>query len=365
MDLEKRGQSQGARRDAEGCLVVAIRIPVRIVVLVLVVPVRVVWDGLVVVGRVLRDSVLRPVGRGLAWAGKAVFVWPVVGLWRYVVVPVGTGLGWLGRVLVVVPALWLYRNVLVAFGHGVVWVLAPVGRGAMWVLRGIGTGIAALGAGVAWLTRCLVVVPAGWLYAWVLAPVGRGIAWCARGAWRGIAFVAAGVWRGVVLLGTGVWLALYWTVRVLLVLPLVALWRWVLAPVGRVLGVVAREVGDALGHAWRIAGWVSLAVWRFLVGVFRWVFVEPVRWVYTTVLTPVGHVVRDAVLRPAAEAARSVGRVTRQVLASARETVRQTRADLRRTLFGAPPEREAVARREPGGGEGRTLGRSTTALTKD
>jgi len=224
----------------------------------------------------------------------------------------------------------------------------------MWVLRGIGAGIAALGAGGAWLTRCLVVTPALWLYTWVLTPVGRGIGWCAHG-----------VWRGVVLLGTGVWLALYWTVRVLLVLPAMALWQWVLAPVGRVLGVVAREVGDALGHAWRIAGWVSLAVWRFLVGVFRWVFVEPVRWVYTTVLTPVGHAVRDAVLRPAAEAARSVGRVTRQVLASARETVRETRADLRRALFGAPREREAVARREPGGGDGRTLGRSTTALTKD
>ncbi|WP_075779552.1 hypothetical protein [Streptomyces acidiscabies] len=355
MDLEKRGtQSAVPRRDAEGCLVVAIRIPVRIVVLVLVVPVRVVWDGLVVVGRVLRYSVLRPVGRGLLWVGKAVFVWPLVGVWRYVVVPVGVGLGWLGRVLVVVPVVWVYRNVLVALGHGVVWVVAPVGRGVMWVLRGIGTGIAALGAGGAWLTRYLVVVPARWLYDWVLAPVGRGIGWCAQG-----------VWRGVVLVATGVWLALYWTVRILLALPLVALWRWVLAPVGRVLGVVAREVGDALGHAWRVAGWVSLAVWRFLVGVFRWVFVEPVRWVYTAMLTPVGHVVRDAVLRPAAEAVRSVGRVTRQVLASARETARQTRADLRRALFGAPREREEVARREPGSGDGRTLGRGTTALTKE
>ncbi|HEY8981186.1 MAG TPA: hypothetical protein VIU15_16540, partial [Streptomyces sp.] len=268
-------------------------------------------------------------------------------VWRYVVVPVGVGLGWLGRVLVVVPVSWVYRNVLVACGRGIVWVAVPVGRGVMWVLRGIG-------AGAGWLTRCLVVVPAQWLYAWVLAPVGRGIGWCAQG-----------VWRGVVLLGTGVWLALYWTVRVLLVLPAVALWRWVLVPVGRVLGVVLREVGDALGHAWRIAGYVSLAVWRFLVGVFRWVVVEPVRWVYATVLTPVGHAVRDAVLRPVADAVRSVGRVTRQVLAAARETARQTRADLRRALFGGPREREAVARREPGGGEGRTLGRSTTALTKD
>lgn len=92
---------------------------------------------------------------------------------------------------------------------------------------------------------------------------------------------------------------------------------------------------------------------------------EPVRWAYRTVLTPVGHVVRDAVLRPAARAARSVGRATRQTLAAARETARQARADVRRMLFGEPREREEVGRREPSGAEARTLGRSTTALTKD
>lgn len=110
---------------------------------------------------------------------------------------------------------------------------------------------------------------------------------------------------------------------------------------------------------------ISLAVGRFLANVFRWTFVEPVRWVYRTVLTPVGHVVRDAVLRPVAEAARSVGRATRQALASARESVRQARADFRRMLFGESREREAVPAREPRGRETRTLGSSTTALTKD
>lgn len=96
---------------------------------------------------------------------------------------------------------------------------------------------------------------------------------------------------------------------------------------------------------------------------------EPVSWVYRTVLTPVGHLVRDTVLRPAAQAARSVGRATRQALAAARESARQARADFRRMLFGAPREPEPVslgeARREPGAGETRTLGSSTTALTKD
>jgi hypothetical protein len=91
----------------------------------------------------------------------------------------------------------------------------------------------------------------------------------------------------------------------------------------------------------------------------------PVSWVYRTVLTPVGHVVRDLVLRPAAEAARSAGRATRQALATARESARQARADFRRMLLGEPRQPQPVSRREPTGGETRTLGSSTTALTKD
>ncbi|MBK3647959.1 hypothetical protein JHN46_46145, partial [Streptomyces sp. MBT33] len=101
MDLEKPPQ-RPAPQTPEGCLVVAIRLPVRIVVLVLVVPVRMVWDALVVAGRFLTDTVLRPVGRALLWVGRALFVWPFTGLWRYVVVPVGTALGLLGKVLVVI-----------------------------------------------------------------------------------------------------------------------------------------------------------------------------------------------------------------------------------------------------------------------
>lgn len=359
MDLQKPppehpGQ-QPARRSPEGCLVVAIRLPVRIVVLVLVVPVRMVWDALVVAVRFLNDTVFRPVGRALLWVARAVFVWPFVGLWRYVVVPLGRALGWLGNVLVVVPLKWFHRYVLTPLGQALVWVyarvLTPVGQGVMWVLRGIGAVLALFGAGVyagaAWLVRYLVVVPAMWVYAWVLAPVGRAIAWVAR------------------TVATGVGIGLYWVGRVLFVLPALALWRWVLVPVGRFLAVVGREVGQAIGHAWRVAGRISLAVGRALGTLFRWIFVEPVRWVYRTVLTPVGHVVRDAVLRPAAEAARSVGRATRLALASARESARQARADFRRMLFGEPDRTEAVDRREPPGRETRTLGSSTTALTKD
>ncbi|MEV5887701.1 hypothetical protein AB0L74_34595 [Streptomyces sp. NPDC052020] len=354
------GERQPAR--GEGCLVVAIRIPVRIVTLVLVVPVRMVWDVLVVGARFLNDTVLRPVGRALLWLGRAVFVWPFVGLWRYVVVPVGKGLAWLGKVCVVVPAVWVYRWVLTPLGHGFGWayrrVLTPAGHAVLWVLRGVGAQIAAAAGAVCAvlgvLARYLVAVPALWLYRWVLTPLGHALAWCGRG----LAWCA----RMVV---TGVGAALYWTGRVLFVLPALGLWRWVLVPVGRVLAVVGAELWAALAHAWRVAGHISLAVGRALGRLLRRIFVEPVRWVYRGVLTPVGHAVRDTVLRPAAEAARGAGRAVRQALGSARASARQARADVRRMLLGERVPARAVDRREPSGAEGRTLGGSTTALTKD
>ncbi|GGW40660.1 hypothetical protein GCM10010340_18270 [Streptomyces griseoloalbus] len=369
MDLEKSSAPAG-----EGCLVVAVRLPVRIVVLVLVVPVRMAWDAVVVAGRFLGDTVFRPLGRVLLWVGRAVFVWPFVGLWRYVLVPLGKGLAWLGKVVVVLPVLAFYRYVLIPLGHALAWVYVRVLTPAGQVLAAIGAGV---WTGLAWLGRYLVVVPSVWVYRWVLTPVGHAIAWCGKGVvWCGKGLV----WL-VALIVTGIGTALYWITRILVVLPASAVWRWVLVPVGRVLAVVAREVGAALGHAWRVAGHLSLAVGRFLGSVFRWVFVEPVRWVYRSVLTPVGHVVRDTVLRPVAEAARAAGRAGRQALAAARASARQARADFRRMLLGEPagePVAERVAERvaeprkpqlahrgEPTGPETRTLGSSTTALTKD
>jgi hypothetical protein len=394
MDLEKPSAGRPATQPA-GCLAVAIRIPVRIVVLVLVVPVRMMWDALVVGGRFLRDTLLRPLGRALGWVARALFVWPWVALWRYVVLPAGRALALLGQMLLVVPAVWLYRTVLTPLGHAVAWaargigagfallftgvaavvtwiaggvvtlldrvyvrLLTPVGRAVSRLLKGIGLVLAAIGVGaytvVAWLARYLLVVPALWFHAWVLTPVGRGIALLAGGF----------VWI-VRTVFVGIGAALHWTARVLLVLPALAVWRWVLVPVGRALAVVAGEIGEALGHAWRVAGHISLAVGRFLARLFRWTFVEPARWAYRTVLTPAGHVVRDLVLKPAAEMARGIRRATRQALDAARDSARQARADFRRMLFGAPPEPEPVARREPPAGETRTLGSSTTALMKD
>lgn len=396
MDLEKRpsheavpqpsqGRTDRQPPQAEGCLAVAIRIPVRIVVLVLVVPVRLVWDALAVCGRFVHRTVLRPVGRAigtvLTWLFKAVFVWPWVGLWRYVLVPVGKGLAWLARVLVVVPAAWLYARVLTPIGHGIAWlgrvllviparwlyarVLTPIGHGLAWLARRLGAGAAAAGRGIGavlvWLFKAVFVWPWVGLWRYVVVPVGVVLAWLVRTL---VVVPAVWLYRSVLTpVGHGIATLLRW----ILVVPAVALWRWVLAPVGRAIAVVAREVGDAFGHAWRIAGHISLAVGRFLGKLLRWIFVEPVRWAYRSILTPVGHVVRDAIWRPAAAAARSVGRTARQALASARDSVRQARADVRRMLFGAPrePVPVPVARREPDAPETRTLGSSTTALMKD
>ncbi|MEV0688736.1 hypothetical protein [Streptomyces sp. NPDC050388] len=362
MEQGKTGVERPVAPAGEGCLVTAVRLPVRIVVFVLVLPVRMAWDGCVAAVRWLDRAVFRPLGRALWWVGRAVFVWPLVGLWRYGLVPLGKVLARLGNLVVVVPAGWLYRYVLVPLGHALVWlygrVLAPFGHGVMWVLRGIAAVSAAIGRGVfavlARLTRYLVVVPCAWLYRWVLTPVGQAVTWCVMGLVRLAGMLVTGI-------GTG----LYWITRVLFVLPLLAVWRWVLVPVGRVLAVVAREIGTALGHAWRVAGHVSLAVGRFLGALVRWIVVEPARWMYTRVLTPVGHRVRDAVLRPAAEAGRAVGRAVRQSLAAARASVRRARADIRRMFLGEQGEPVPADRREPIGGEARTLGSSTTALTKD
>ncbi|MGP3772146.1 hypothetical protein ACTWJ8_15050 [Streptomyces sp. SDT5-1] len=251
MDMEKR-----PRPADEGCLVAAIRLPLRIVMVVVVVPLRLVWDALAAVGRFLGRWLLLPFARAIGWVLYGLLVWPILMLWRYVLAPIGRALLWLGRVLLVVPAVWLY-----------VHVLAPVGR-ALW--------------------------------RYVLAPIGT----------------------------------------------------YVLAPIGRALAVVGREVWDALRVAWRVAGYVSRAVGRAL----RWLIVDPLRWVYRTVLTPVGHVVRDYVLRPVA-----------RVAASVRAAARQARADVRRLLFGPERRPEPLVRdqREPEGPRGRSLDSSTTALTKN
>ncbi|WP_164254482.1 hypothetical protein [Streptomyces sp. S4.7] len=304
MDLDKRPAPSAppAREGYEpgdGCLTTAIRIPVRIVVLVLVVPVRMVWDLLAAGARALHRSVFRPFGRGtafvcswvyeallaplgralgvvLGWLGKALFVWPWVALWRYVLVPVvHYGL--------VVPLVWLYRQVLTPVGHGTLWSLTWLGRGIALIAAGIGT---ALG----WLVVTLLITPLGWFHRAVLAPVGR-------------------------------------------------------------------EIAAAFGVAWRIAGQISRAVGRALKWL-AWILIgQPVSWFYRAVCTPVGHLLRDHVRVPARSAAIEAGRAVGSALRSAGETVRQARRDAWRALVGPPRPAEPVAWPVDGA---RTLGSTTT-----
>ncbi|WP_432076062.1 hypothetical protein [Streptomyces wuyuanensis] len=334
MEAEKRHQRP---EQPEGCLTVAIRMPVRIVVLVVVVPVRMVWDVLVVCGQAMRRVLLRPLGRALEWlyetllvpAGravvwvaeavataawwllKAVFYWPWAALYRFVVVPV---------VIygIAAPLAWLYRAVLTPVGHGVAGALA-------WVYARL---LTPLGRGVGLLLRAVLVWPWLALYRWVLMPVGHGLAWLYANAFAPAA--------------RGVWTALVWLARVLLVAPVAFLYRWLLAPLGRFLAVVGREIADAVGMAWRAAARLSRAVGRALKWLARNLFGRPAAWFYRNVCTPVGHFARDRVWAPARRAAVETGRAARGALASAGETVRRARRDAWRALMGGPRETRAV-----------------------
>ncbi|MER7620132.1 hypothetical protein [Streptomyces sp. NPDC126503] len=337
----------------EGCLTAVVRIPVRVVVLVLVVPVRMVWDVLAAGGRFVGRAVLRPLGRGLAvagaWLGRALFVWPWVALWRYVLGPLlryGIAapavrlwryvLAPLLRYGVAVPAAWLYRAVLTPLGQGLAWFFSRLGRGL------------ALGGG--WLARALFVWPWVGLWRYVVVPVVRyGMVLPLGLIWRyGIVVPLSWLWRSVVApalrYGIALPLGLIW--RYAVVLPFGWLARRVLLPVGR-------EIGAAFVVGWRVAGFVSRAVGRALALLARTLVGRPAAWFYRGVCTPVGHWVRDSLWAPARKAAVEAGRAVRGTLAAARATVRQARADAWRALAGGTRVPEPG---EPEVAKARTLG---------
>ncbi|GGU17031.1 hypothetical protein [Streptomyces violascens] len=336
----------------EGCLTIAIRVPVRIVVLVLVVPVRIVWDLLATGAKALRRVVLAPLWRALV-------VIPFGWLYACVLTPlgratawlgrvVGAGIGWLGRgvawvavTLVAAPAVWAHRTVLAPLGRGVARVARGTGLGLRWLLWAVFVWppVTLWRWVLAPLLRYGLVVPGAWLYRYVLTPAGHAIALLVALARAGLAAVGRGFAALIVLL---------------FVVPVVWAYRTLLTPLGRAVVVVLREIGDAIGHAWRVAGFVSRAVGRALERLARNLLGRPARWVYAVLLTPVGHWMREAVLRPAKRAALTAGRSAREALASARETVRTARRDAWRALVGGPP-------REPAEHRARTLGSTTTA----
>ncbi|TXS55144.1 hypothetical protein [Streptomyces sp. t39] len=351
----------------EGCLTVAVRIPVRIVVLVLVVPVRMLWDLLALGGRAVHKVLLRPLGNALTWLFDhvvapvahalatvvqllvmALLYWPWVALWRYVVVPVVTyGL--------VVPLVWVYRRVLTPLGQGLAWALGRVGTGVAWLARTLGAGVRWCAVGVGRVLGVLfvvplvavwryvvvpvvtygLVVPSVWVYRRVLTPFGQGLAWAARCLGAGVARLGRAVAAGAGWSVRAIAAVLALVVTALLVAPAGWLWRRVVVPVGR-------EIGAALHIAWRVAGHVSRAAGRALKWLAWQVAGRPARWFYRAICTPAGHVVRDAVWRPARRAAAEAGRAARAALAGARATVRQARRDAWRALVGGPRAAEPV-----------------------
>ncbi|MFD7129354.1 MULTISPECIES: hypothetical protein [Streptomyces] len=379
MDYGKHQAPQGYE-PGEGIPTALIRIPVRIVVVVLVLPVRMVWDALTALWHAADRVLLRPLGRALAWLldtlvltpltwlytwvltplGKAaswlavaLFLWPWTGLWRYVVVPVV-------RYGIAAPAVWLYAAVLTPLGHGLRWIgtalLAPAARGLGTGLTWLFTTLLVLPVAGIWryaivpAVRYGLIIPMVWLYGAVLTPLGLGTAWVLGRLWQGTAWVLGQVWQGIAATGRGLGTALAWLVMTLLVAPVSWTYRRILAPIGR-------EIAAAFEVAWRITGYVSRAVGRALATIARYLLVAPVSWAYRTVCTPVGHFVRDSVWAPARRAAAETGRAARAALASARETVRQARRDAWRALVGST---DGARSREPRGIPARTLGSTTT-----
>ncbi|WP_446042006.1 hypothetical protein [Streptomyces sp. SID1121] len=321
----------------DGCLTVAVRIPVRIVVLLLVLPVRVVWDLLAAGARAVDRTVLRPVGRGLVW----VLEW------------LGRALGVLGRVVVVLPLVWSYRTLVVPLGTASRWVatavFVPLGRAVDRLLVAAYRNVLTpLGKALVWpvvavwryvlvpVVRYGMVVPLVWVLVWVwrsaLVPLGHGLSFCVRALRAGVVRLAL-----VLVVAPGGWVA-----------------RRILVPAGR-------EIAAAFSVAWRIAGYLSRALGRALAWLFWNAVGRPGRWTYRNVCTPVGHWVRDNVLAPAGRASRAIGRVARETLESARETFRQTRRDAWRALVGATRGSSRMTEpREPIAHRARTLGSTTT-----
>lgn len=221
----------GKSAQADGCLAVAIRIPVRIIAVIVVLPLRLLWDALCALDRGI-VTVLRAIGRyvfapPLRWLRIA-----LAALWRYVLAPAG-------RVLLVVPARWLWRTVLRPVLEAVAYAVAFVVRCVLvWPLLKLGQYVLApVGRALAWLLRVLVVVPLVFVWERVLVPVGGEIAAALGHAWRVTGYVSKAIGRVLARL-----------FRVLVAVPVAWVWRRTGAPVVRGLRAAGR--------------WARRAVWQ-------------------------------------------------------------------------------------------------------
>lgn len=86
MDYGKHQAPQGYE-PGEGILTTLIRIPVRIVVLVLVLPARMVWDALTALWHAAARVLLRPLGRAVVWLLDTLVLTPLTWLYTWVLAP--------------------------------------------------------------------------------------------------------------------------------------------------------------------------------------------------------------------------------------------------------------------------------------
>ncbi|GAA4011461.1 hypothetical protein GCM10022247_37350 [Allokutzneria multivorans] len=146
--------------------------------------------------------------------------------------------------------------------------------------------------------RVLIVRPAEFLGRWLFAPLGRyvlrPIGVFLRAVWdvlaRALRVVALPIGRvlrqvlAIVIITPVAWLAKY-----LVVVPLSWLWRFALAPAGRLFGAACAWAYERVAlPLWRFFHrFVFSPLWRGTRAVLRVVVVAPARWVRDTVITPV------------------------------------------------------------------------------
>ncbi|MFC6880508.1 MULTISPECIES: hypothetical protein [Actinomadura] len=336
-------------------------VPARVIAFVVVVPFRLVYDlvmagaraidaGARWIGRLLYAWLLRPPARGLAWLGRAV---------ARLFLAIGRGVAGLLDLLVVRPVRWLavvvVWGVLRLFGRGTgrlgSWIrrvlLAPIGRffaaiggaiamgfGAVlafvgrtlelllvnplsWLLRNtalvLRAVLTAIGTGLAWLLGVLIVLPAVLLWRYVLWPPLRGIAWICTRIGHGIARAAVALGAAFMWAWRAVAAVLRFLARILFVLPAVVIWRYFLAPILR-----------GIAEGGRLAGRFLRWLWNVLV-------MAPARWTKANVLRPIGLGVR----RTWQVSVRDPLRWTNHnLIAPVRQTARDVRLQLRRAFRG-------------------------------
>ncbi|MBO2449020.1 hypothetical protein J4573_18095 [Actinomadura barringtoniae] len=227
-------------------------------------------------GRWFYRMLLAPIGRFFAWIGRGMAT-GFTRLWR--------GLLWLLNVLIVLP-------------------LTLVGRGLAWLFRGIATAAGAVAMAIAWVFATVVVLPLALLWRHILRPPLQGLWWLLRKIGSGLAYIG----HGIAAIGRAIGAGLAAVARVI---------GAGLAYIGRGIAAVFRAIGSGIAAVWRVIAAAFAWAWRtasmILRRLGRVLIVIPALAIYRYVLRPIGlgvtWVWRTFVVLPA----RWIGSVVRTV----------------------------------------------------